>query len=248
MNSQILMITSIDRTTGETNDFHYALDTPVKNVKKVELLSVRIFNSIYNINDNNNLFPLAITDSSDTSNHFTITNGYYTIDELVSELQNAFNARLPTPPTITYDEIRMKIKLEIAASVDPYYFNFQDFTNSPWRELGFLETIYTFQSNATYYPQNIINLGLPLFINISIPELGSNVQFKSINSCTFTIPTNGFRGELITFDKHTLYDQVIHIQKRLNLFNFHVSLVDQNNQLVKLNDVDWGFILKVHFE
>ena len=240
----IIHIDSKKRDEGTSSNFSYTLDSAIKNVKSVELLSLRIFNSVYTINSSNNVFPLAVANADDPTNHFTIPEGSYTIVELLAVLQSEFDDRLGDPPVITYDEKQLKIVLEVAQSTDPYYFNFFTF-GGPWRELGFNQELYEFENEETFIAPNILNLGMPLYINVLIPELGVGVRSNNINDSTFIIPVNGNRGELIEYDRNRHFKQKIITGRNINLFNLHVSLVDENNSLIELNNTDWDMLLYV---
>ena len=83
-----ILINSKDRIVGTSNDFRLEIQQ-LKNVNKVELLSVSIPNTIYNVSTGNNTIIFNEGSSDLTA---ILNSGAYDIYELMTQLDSSMNS------------------------------------------------------------------------------------------------------------------------------------------------------------
>lgn len=127
-NPSVLVIDSnhINDTLYQKNKYTIKLTKPYKDVTQIQLITTDIPNSLYNIDKYHNL--LYISENSGDINTVTITEGSYTISELVSAITTAINSiGLSNTYSVTVNTITKLIKFTATAGTAPYTLHFEGF-------------------------------------------------------------------------------------------------------------------------
>lgn len=100
-----LFVSSENRDTQlypNGNSYVLHLNTPVKDIKRIELLHASVPNTIYNLTNGSNVIGIQNTSctSSHTHTYFSIPEGFYSASGLASEITNAVSNL--TGVTMTY--------------------------------------------------------------------------------------------------------------------------------------------------
>ena len=236
---------SISRT-----NFKFQLTQPVKFYKRgrqyeyyCRIENIRIPISFYNINSNYDTF--GWTGSATGVVTFDITNGNYTIDELISEVQVQMNLLDTNTYTITYDEITQKVNIA-SDGVE----NVSTLVGDGWVTLGFdlTETI-TGASNTdgvnVAYTNTIRHLKLSVD-NIMSNNIYSNtfdaidgIKQTNLQRVSINVPITAVRNEYQFYDNHDGY--YIKLPNMANISDLNVRLTDAENNTLDLHEVPWGF-------
>ena len=240
---------SISRT-----NFIYQLTQPVNFYKRgreyeyfVRIEDIRIPISFYNINSNYDSF--GWTASSSGVKTFNVTNGNYTIDELIAEVQTLMNAEDNNTYTITYDEITQKVNIASTGTE-----NVATLVGDGWRVLGFdLSEIITGISNVD--GSNVAYTNTARHLRLFCDSLTSNNVYANntrfgedkktnLQRVSVVIPITQTRNEFQFFDNHDGY--FIKLPNMSSISDLSVRLTDANGNVLDLNSVPWGFALVVY--
>ncbi len=244
-----------ENSSSSRTNFKYQLTQPVNFFKRgrdyeyyVRIENVRIPISFYNINSNFDDF--GWTGSATGVVTFAITQGNYTIDELIAEVQVQMNLLDTNTYTITYDEITQKVNIA-SDGVE----NVSTLVGDGWRTLGFnlTETI-TGASNTdgvnVAYTNTVKHLKL-IVNNITSNNVYSNdfsassgVKQTNLQRVSLEIPITQTRNEFQFYDNHDGY--FIKLPSMSSISELDVKLVDAENNVLDLNEVPWGFSLVVY--
>ncbi len=241
-------------TSTSRTDFIYQLTHPVNFYKRgknyeyyARIENVRIPISFYNINSNFDTF--GWTGSATGVVSFDITNGNYTIDELIAEVQVQMNLLDTNTYTLTYDEITQKVNIA-SDGVE----NVSTLVGDGWRTLGFdlTETI-TGASNTDGNDVAYTNTArhLRLFVNnitsnnvyANTTAVGQDKQ-TNLQRVSIVIPITETRNEFQFYDNHDGY--MIKLPNMSNIQELDVRLTDANGNVVDLNNVPWGFEVVIY--
>ena len=119
----ILYIDSVDRNSGEINDYVVKLDLPRNRIKFLQLQSVEIANVVYPIRSNyNNNFHFE--DTNGVSQTFTIDDGSYTITDLINTLKTQMDSYGGTY-IISYSKTNYKITISESGNNKIYRVEFR---------------------------------------------------------------------------------------------------------------------------
>lgn len=154
-----LLIDSRDRDKlyyPNSNNFKIELESPIKNVTKIELISAHIPTTYYNVNEFNS--PTNIV-NGDFNSPINIVNGDYSNNEFKSAVKTYFNATV-----VEIDDITNKLKIDnpsvnspFNVSKDPTHNDFKNYRFS--KLLGYSEDqIVNNEIDITQPPNNPINL------------------------------------------------------------------------------------------
>lgn len=99
----LLYINSRNRFSGSLNNFNYRLKTPLENVKYILVNNVNIYHTEPSITSKNNNLYFQHTDG--TYYQTVITEGFYTINELITELTIKMNESIGLTLIYTNNEI-----------------------------------------------------------------------------------------------------------------------------------------------
>lgn len=233
---------SISRT-----NFNYNLTQPVNFFKRgddyeyyVRMENVRIPISFYNINSNYDTY--GWTGSATGVITFNITNGNYTIDELILEVQTQMNLLDTNTYTITYDEITQKVSIASDGVEDVSVL-----VGDGWQTLGFNLT-ETITGVATMVGSNVAYTNTMRHLKLMVDNLVSNNVYANqlgtdkstvLQRVSLIIPITQTRNEFQFYDNHDGY--FIKLPRMSRIGDLHIKLVDALNNPVNLNNVPWGF-------
>lgn len=246
-----IIINSQDRTSGTSSNFIINNNNIIRlnGKKQLTLKSLSIFNTIYTINSNNNKIDFNENATNKTT---TLTNGWYDSSSLCTHISSSMTTTSGgfATFTATYNSTTGKITISSTQNFSLLFLTGTNKSYSPYRELGFtdvnginaIDTSVSTSSTAN----NIVNLGIPLTLYISINNWnGSNIKDTSNTHCTFAIPIKaGFR-ELIEYNSSDI-KQTVEIPPGINIIsNTMVSLTSINNKSIDLNGSEWSMTLEL---
>jgi len=188
-----ITIDSRKRASGNTCDAVYFLDRTVQSLK---LSNMQFYNTIYNINQYNNLIAFSITNSAGTEfmTLKSLAPGNYVVSEFTAALENLMNSVSPGF-TVTYSNITGLITI---SNSNFFLLNFTSPSNM-WVVLGFLPQLYPTTTSIT--APYALNLGMPVQVHIYISEVVNSyigVQ-GGYDRPTFIVPVDGARGTIVNF-------------------------------------------------
>ncbi len=235
-----------DNTSVSPTEFIFQLTQPINFYKRgrnkqyfARIENIRIPISFYNINSNFDTF--GWTGSATGVVTFNITNGNYTIDELIAEVQVQMNLLDTNTYTITYDEITQKVNIASDGVED-----LSTLVGDGWQTLGFdLSETITGASNVTgvdiAYTNTTRHLRL-LVDNMNSNNVYSNdetTKQTNVQKIGIVIPITETRNEFQFFMNHDGYQ--IKMPNIPTINELRVKLVDANNNVVDLQNVPFGF-------
>ena len=164
----------------------------------------------------------------------TLTQGNYSISDLVTEIKTALDTAGLDTYTVTYSSISMKITI---SSTGSFSLLFNTGSSEIYKLIGF-ENIDT-SSASSHVGSNVIDLALVKRIQIIIPELGVIGRSTDTNvEYTFLIDVDENRGNLVHFNDQGNFNQ-FQFGSYKTLSQLHVILRDQDNNILDLNGGDW---------
>ena len=202
----------------------FKLDKPISGTWK--LLSFQMTNNLFNVDDTNN--TLYINENG-IDRVITLTNGFYDINSLQTELTTAINNIASGTFTITSNSNTRQYTF---VSTSNFGFTFGSNTNSSARKLiGMNETD---DSQALTHTSDIpidLNKHKNLFIRISEDE-NTDVFSLSFFDTSLAINGTGSFGDMYRFDSDDNYNQYVRFRDTKKLeFKFH----DIDNNVLDLN-------------
>lgn len=238
--SHLLVLNSVDKVAGTSGNFHLHLPRSYQDVIAVELLTISMPMTFYNIRTG---FNNQIVFNDGTSDYtVTIDPGNYTASSLVKEIQTVLNdAGSSITFTVTYSTNTMKVTI---AGNNPFSLNFTQGTC--WRELGFTQT--TFTGASSYTGPNAISLDRPNNIFINVKELSSRLETSSVSFFPqFVLNVNANAGSLSYYYSLSSFSQIL-LMKPSSIQHLSINLTDGENNAVDLNGSEWSMIWKLHFK
>lgn len=246
-----LIINSQDRTSGTSSNFtiNSANNIRLNGRKRIKLKHVSIYNTFYNINNNNNKIDFTENATNKTT---TLTNGYYTATSLATHIGTAMTTTSGgfAVFTASYSTTTRKMAISSTQNFRLLFSSGTSTSSSPYRELGFTDTnginaVDTAVSTSAT-GNNHVNLGLPLTIYITINNWnGSNIKDTSGTFTSFAIPINASSGEIINFNGDEI-QQIIDIPPTVNIVSqLRITLSSINNRALDLNNSEWNMVLEI---
>lgn len=240
MNEPVLFIVkSADRTSGTSSNFVWhnkEMSQMLFNIRELELMSVHIPNTIYNIRTGvNNTFTI-----NRGTNTVTLSAGMYTIDTLVSAVQTALGVTDgATTWTVTYSSTTGRVTI---AGTNAFTITWG--TTSPKQALGF-STDTT--SNTTVTGDQSYTLVHPYEIYITILEFGRPIRTTNARDFpTFVVdvlqPTNNVI--IYVADQNTPQKIIFSPLKTIDQLTVRLSMY--GNESVDLNGSEWAMVFKAH--
>lgn len=242
----LLNINSLGRNnplSTSSTDFSISLQYPIKGyVGKMRLLSATIPNVMDVFNSNNNV--LQFVDSAG-ANSITIPPGTYTIEQLISELENLLNAASVDTYTVTFSPITLK--LTITSSSALFQLDTTNLDNSPFYELGLAPNVLTAAGATQVFPRAIDLSGLKkLYIRMS----NFPYQVHNVNAgvFTFVVDLTCCYGEVCFFFHQTHTDQVHFFEKnagqKMNVTYINIQLTDEFGRPLDLKGKNWECVVE----
>ena len=252
-----IYVDSRRRSEGEYgNSYTLFIQTPLKNVTRVDLVAATIPNTVYNITNGSNIFSVS-------SSNVSIANGFYSVSSLVS----AVNDRLVTMPRLTFlcEEGKMMMYSNVSSfSLDVFSNEFSYVTglyssNSKIATTsnGVFSTSYTgmnfikannvsnFKACGEYIYLDIDELRRPFSI-----DAVTNVYNSQSSTIFAVIPLDVSSGSLKTFKEQSDYKISVEYPKPIDKIDrLTINWRDFHGNLINFNGVeDNSFILRFYEE
>lgn len=209
-----------------SNNNKFTLDNYISGVWK--LLSFSFTNNIFNVNNHNN--KIYFTEAS-TSRTATLTNGYYDINELKTEITTQMNSVSSSTFSITLDTKTRKYTFT-NSPVTNFYFTFgTNTTNSARKLLGMNKTDGTSSTTQTSDKPIDLNTCQNIFITIN-EDNNTDINGLSFFNASLVINGVGEFGQTLRYNNNDNFDQYVRFRNTKTLIiNFH----DSNNNNIDLN-------------
>ena len=196
---------------------------------KYKLVSFTFTNNIYNVNDNNNKVYIY---KSGTNFDPTLTNGYYDINDLSTELQTQINDVGPDLGMVVVPDVKTN-KLTFTQSSYNFYFTFGTNTSNSARKLLGFNAVDG--SNATTHTSDTpvdLNPYKNIFININEND-DRNIVGTNYFNTSLIINGNADFGETFRYKPNENFDQYIKFSKSVK--SIQLRFHDSNNENINLN-------------
>lgn len=252
-----IYVDSRRRNEGEYgNSYTLFIQTPLKNVTRVDLVAATIPNTMYNITNGSNIFSIS-------SSNVSIANGFYSVSSLVS----AVNCSIGGMPRMVFlgDEGKMMIYSNVSSfSLNVFSSEFSQITGlksgnskiaSP--STGIFSPFYTgthfvksesvsnFKPCGEYIYLDIDELRRPFAI-----DAVTNVYNSQSSTIFAVIPLDVSSGCIKTFKEHSDYKISVEYPKPIDKIDrLTINWRDFNGKLINFNGVeDNSFILRFYEE
>jgi len=241
-----ITIDSRKRASGNTCDAVYFLDRTLQGVQDLKLSHMQFYNTIYNINQYNNLIGFIATSSCTESIYIqSLAFGNYVVSEFTEALQNLMNSALPGF-TVTYSNITGLITI---ANSNPFLLNFT--TSSMYVVLGFLPQLYPTTTSIT--APYALNLGMPVQVHIYISKVINNYigMQGGYDMPSFIVPVDATWGTIVNFRSKNNYSEYVEIPNPININHITVKLKSPSMatgllpEYISLNGSKYCVILEV---
>lgn len=237
-----LTLSSNNYTTAINNlksDLIFELQRPIVCSSNVNVYmnveSFKFTNSIYNVNQYNNIFYFGLSPSY-TEASIAIPSGNYSITRLVSWM----NSYVGNNFAFEYDETYMKII--ITNSTDE--FKIFSSSNNILKVLGFTPQTHT-STSLTLTSDKVINLLGSQILYLTTPGLSYvsyGVKGATQNNILMTIPITAIQG-----DSQTVHSSYRHKLNETVINFININIRDDNDNEVDFNNIDWYLSLNFIF-
>jgi hypothetical protein len=244
MGQGFIFADSNNRVPSESsNAYHLELVSPVKNIARVDLVSAKIPNSMYNVT----IGTLTVNSST-----FTIAPGFYNPCGLATQITNQ------TSLNVDYDCNSGKFTFW-----SPSTFTLQAVSSDMQKVLGLLPIVHTGTSNSgvyTHISDNVTDLSTNDFVFLDIEEFRtpSMVDCKSFSGNTFSgstvntlfgaIPLDVPSGSIKFFKETSDYKMSVNFRSPIGTVSrLTVRWLDRNGVPLNFNGLDDNsFLLRYH--
>jgi hypothetical protein len=202
------------------NNIHY-LDENING--RYKLLSLVFTNHMYNITDNNNKIYLNENGSNITA---TLTNGYFDINDLKTNITTALNAVCSGTISLTVDDNTNKYTF----TNDTYNFYFKfgtNTTNSARKLLGYSETDGSNSSSQTSSNPIDLNTNKNIFLHIQ-ENNRMDICGENYFSTSLIINGTGGFGEIFRYINDDNFCQYVDI-KNTKMLQIKIHDIDYNS-------------------
>lgn len=213
-------------------------DKPDIELVELSLLYAQIPYSFYNINVYNHHLRVSI----DGAPHHTLqfTRGNYNSTQLINEITNQFIAHGYTDITITIDSITGCVTFTKPSGTIELLHRL----STCFKVLGLDPTVdyIGYPSITAPYPLNLLGtlrlriISNELFINTIDSTTSGN--FGTIS----TIPINSGPYGLIDYNNYSNIKSILNLR---DLNGFDIKILDDDNNLVNMNGIDWTLTLNI---
>jgi hypothetical protein len=251
-----------------STNFNIALPTNFNNVLQMQLATIELPTTYYNVSKQygNNFFTITVNTSTSV---VTIPDGNYTTDGIVNIINTELSLLGAPFNTVTFllninnnsGSGQMMVGPSVGSTITSLSLNFQadrfgvDDRNTPlplkfgWI-IGFRNGIYT--NNLNYVSEGIVDITGPKYVYLVVDDHKNNVNngfYSAFNSsilnnnilARISIQTNFFTVQV------TNNLNVITIPRDyfgpVNLQNMNIQLLDEYGRVVDLNNMDFSFCL-----
>lgn len=236
-----LLIDSADRSSGTSTDFKVQINPPINGINKIELFSISMPNTAYNINESNNF--IYFTEDIDIAQE--LFPGNYNINTLLE----AIGSRMTTASNVestyvaTYNPTTMKITVTSGGN---WKFNFgNQITNSIASILGYANVTPGSLSDH-WEAENVVQLHKPLVYFIDIAQLPVSCKSTNTDFATFAITSTTVGSQIEYFHQNERYP-IIETYNHQNVYELSIKVKSRGNRIVDLNGAEWSLQLRLHY-
>jgi hypothetical protein len=248
----LIVLDSRNATTlnnGSMNsDVYFEFDEPVRIHRDARrcycsVLSFSTPNSLYNINETNNLLTITFYSSDTVLTHtqfdYYIPYGNYNANTLMSEFQKQIAASTDIDRYLTISFNKITNKFTIIDPGFPFYIN-----GTIFEVMGFSNTQYSSTTISPYKFEFPYTCNFNGINNINIHLTNLNTQNidsfnKSTSGIIQTIPINGGSNQII-YNKSNDFNFVVNED---NIDYIHVHLLDDLENFLNFNNQHWNLTL-----
>jgi hypothetical protein len=257
--------------SSPSTDFHFSLPINFDNVLQMQLTSIELPNTYYNVSKQygNNYFSVTATTASGTSTSVvTIPDGNYNGDGIV----NIINIEL-TKLGYPFDKVVFLLNINnnsgsgqmmvgpLDASLNALSLNFQadrfgiDDRSTPlplkigWM-LGFRNGIYV--NNLNYVSEGVLDITGPRYIYLVVDDHNNNVNNGFYSAFNSSLLNNNILARISLqskfFDVQITNNLNIVTNPReyfgpVNIQNINIQLLDEYGRVLDINNMDYSFCL-----
>lgn len=219
--------------TDTSNNGSVALQTGLNGDYIIEEFIIN--NTLYNVNSFNNKIYFDETATLKTA---TLTLGYYTPSELVTEIKTQMDSAGANTYTVTYNSNQNTFSF---SSTGNFKFVFgTNQTNSAYRLLG-KNAIDDVAEALTNVSDNVIDLTPNKIIYVNLPEGNIKLIDSTNTNYTFYVSTVDTFGSVIRKDFREENDIILTYNNKKNIT---YSIRDNKNNLLETNGAEWYLILR----
>jgi hypothetical protein len=258
--------------SSPSSNFNFALPTNFDNVLQMQLTSLELPITYYNVSKQygNNFFSITATSPLGTvTSVVTIPDGNYTYDGIVNIINNQLTL-LGAPFTeVTFllnisnnsGSGQMMVGPSVGSTVTAISLNFQadrfgiDDRNTPlplkfgWI-LGFRNGIY--ENNLNYVSEGVIDITGPRYLYLVVDDHNNNVNngfYSAFNSSLLNnniLARISLQSNLFTVQMSNNLNVVTNPREYfgpVNIQNINIQLLDEYGRVIDLNNMDYSFCL-----
>lgn len=233
---------------NEYSNYLFELNETIVKYSNMDLLvsldSLTFTNSIFNINDNNNNLYYSFAEPSlGPVVNVRVTNGNYSIDELIENL----NIRCVDELSFSFNPTTLKITItSLRETGFRIVTNFNNNLNPINQVLGFEDNFSNTLSNSKT-GSNIINLNSNVGLNICLNNVNlksNNVKNDSKKNILAYIPIISSFGEVQTYQNNSNFKYSC---DENTISNINLEILNQDNKNVNLNNIAWYIVINFEF-
>ena len=209
--------------------------------RSVSLKYLTINNTVYNVNSSNNIFTIT---TSTGNIDITIPPNNYDINTLITELENQLQANSLDTYTINLSGLFLTITSTFLTSV----------LNPNSENQLFLELL-GFQNNknidftaGSITSTSPVNVLITKNIFIQIPEIRKKIYNTRNNQYNFIVPLTCPYTSVIFYKQATSFDQKIVVEPTNFPTIINISLFDDNNNFLDINNTDYIMVLEFEIQ
>ena len=246
MESRLLRVSSQDRTVGSVSRYNmtYATnDSDLQEIKKISIKSAEIPNTQYNINSNNNTFFFANSQTSQVA--YVIPVGQYTTTSLMAAVVSVVSAVISGSITLVQSSLTNKITLAI---------NSGTFNMTPGSHFQ-INLVLGFKSGSFSSVSSLVADSLPNLSGLKSVYIASQtLSNHSAMICSEQLKQNVFCnvpitvpfGSTMSFEEDEQTSDFVVFHSRKNISMIEIKLLDEDNNVVDLNGLDWSLVFRVY--
>ena len=244
-----IYVDSRRRVTGEYgNSYVLHIQTPLKNVSRVELVAATIPNTMYNITNGSNIF-----------NTCSISSGFYSVSSLISSVNDSFGIN-DTRLTFLSNEGKFMFYSNVAFSITVNSTDFSRITgfNSTTSQVAPSSLGLTYNGKYIIKSQSVANLKPSgEYVYLDIEELRrpfaidavTNVYNSQSSTIFAVVPLDVSSGCLKTFKEHTDYKISVEYPKPIDSIDrLTVNWRDYSGELINFNGVEDNSLILRFYE
>lgn len=246
MNHKILHISSKDKKTGDNHNFSLNLSNHywTQNVKSIVIKQITIPHVFYNIHESNSSFTYNIASTPST---VTITQGDYTIANLLDALNTAMVADGVVGFTATQNTITKKIEFASTTAIE-YLFTGNAMAETLGITAGNGSDVTTFNAQSLPKLQGVRNIAI---VSSSLGQNNYLNTDQKIQDTIAIIPITETFGSIIHYlSPHTEIDDYDSLSQRngTNISQIDIKVYDKDrNELLDLTNHHIDIILKCYY-